>query len=907
MLPKETRELLLQDVNHYYTKEDVDNFAAMLKTQEDIAIANKLLDTRGNEHRAIRAIGDALNLSQQKFGIRDIIIVLKHENARAMVLDCIKENKYVKKTKLAQQLGGDTFASLKACKIADEADISYRTKDINLDNIDNVMQEYQTNPQLRNQINEQVPDGEAACINGKMYCRAGENLVPIALDKATFDRLFPVEERYNIEQGRIGDCYFIAELGGYATAPNGRAALYSSFRQEGNDIIINFPRFDNIEIKFENGELNKLCFRSLYKYQGKWKIGHGNAHVQACEGIKMIEQAYSFVRNNYTDDTVQIVANDKFLMNKQMQELEGSRMGSPAGEVPLLFKNCETIACYSSNSIILGSDIRTVEQGLEVLAKEQETNPNIFGSVSFDKNVSVDVDEGLMRGHQYRIIGYDKDRQIVKIVDPNYKNEYKELPLEIFKVGEPDFSVFKLNPPKVKEGGKPEVKPEPAKQTEKSASKVENIKTDAKQKFLTPEERKVRISKLDNAKISSDEAKEIDALIFEFDNISKDNPNERLKKAQNIQNKINTLRIDNPEEAKKLQLIFNTKVKNPKASDVTDEMIALAAEHLIRQYTVVEAKMTEFIKEMGFEKFGHYESRIKSDTSLFDKISNYLKDHPDETFADAVNDVRDCYGGRFVLSIDNMMKETEVVELVNQGKIGEARQLAAKKMKEELVKIFQTQAEKNPDMFYRVSNYVTKEGNGLFDEAHLFAMRQAGLDCVLLSTDEEVISHAKKKSTKSQRSGYCAFQVNLMINGRSVELQFKTKVVDKVSNAEHWIYDMVTGKDIVGRTEELEEFVSPLRTLVLDTMPKEVYEEYYAKYTSAWYNWAELKAEGKETPPEPKLQDYAPEGATFDRRLSMKNLILFDEIAGKIKHQGLPVEEGIKEYNERLSDDDKIT
>lgn len=905
LLPKETRELLLQDENHYYTKEDIDELSSMLKTPDDAAIVNKLLDTRGNENRAIRAIGDALNLSQQKFGVRDIIKVLKSEDARAYVLDKIAQNKYVKKTELEPRLNGESFSALVEHKFADEVNTSYKTKDITLDKAGDVINEYQTNPQIREQINQQVPDGEAACINGKMYCRADNTLVPIKLDKATFDRLFPVEERYNIQQGDIGDCYFIAELGGYATTPNGRAALYSSFRQEGNDIIIKFPRFDNIEIKFENGDLNKLYPVSLYKRYGQWKIGSGDAHVNACDGIKMIEQAYSFVRNNSTDENVQIVANDKFLMNKQMQELDGSRLGGGAGEVPSLFGNSECLTAYTSLGFVLDG-ARTVEEGLEVLAKELETNQNVFGSVSFSEEVPIDVNDGLLRNHQYRIVGYDKNTQIVKMVNPHDSSKYMEIPLDLFKAAEPGFSVFKINPPKI-EGVKVEgVKPESAKQTEKNAAKVENIKTDAKQKFMTPEERAVRISKLDNAKISSDDAKEIDALIFEFDNISKSNSNERLKQTQNIQNKINTLKMTNPEEANKLQQILDVKVKNPKASDVSDEMIALAAEHLIRQYDVVEADITQFIKEMGFENFGHYESRVKSDTSLFDKISNYLKDHPDETFADAVNDVRDCYGGRFVLSIDNMMKEPEVVELVNQGKIGEARQLASKKMKDELVKLFQTQTAKNPGMFYRVSNYQTKEGNGLFDEAHLFAMRQAGLDCVLLSTDEEVISHAKKKSTKSQRSGYCAFQVNLMINGRSVELQFKTDEVDKISNAEHWIYDMVTGKDIVGRAEKLEEFVSPLRKLILDTMPKEVYEEYYAKYTSAWYNWAELKAEGKETPPEPKLQDFAPEGTIFDHRLSMKNLILFDEIAGKIKRKEISPEEGIKEYNERLSYDDAV-
>ena len=448
LLPQKTRDLLLQDENHYYTKEDIDELASMLKTQEDIAIVNKLLNTRGNEHRAIRAIGDALNISQQKFGVRDIIKVLKSEDARAEVLDKIAKNKYVKKTELESLLGGETFSALKQGKFSDESDISYRTKDITLNNVNDVLYSYQTNPQIREQLNKQIPDGEAACINGKMYCRAENTLVPINLDKAIFDRLFPVEERYNIRQGNIGDCYFIAELGGYADTPNGRAALYSSFRQEGNDIIIKFPRYNNIEIKFENGDLNKLSPISIYKHHGQWKIGKGNAHVDACDGIKMIEQAFAFVRNNYTDDNVQITANDKFLMNKQMQELDGSRLGGGSGEAPSLYRNYEVLTCYTSNGFILDG-ARSVEEGLEVLSKELETNPNVFGSVSFNNSISMDVDEGLYSGHQYRITGYDKKTQMLKIVNPHDSNVYMEVPLEIFKAAEPSFSVFKIKPPEV--------------------------------------------------------------------------------------------------------------------------------------------------------------------------------------------------------------------------------------------------------------------------------------------------------------------------------------------------------------------------------------------------------------------------------------------------------------------------
>ena len=80
MFSKETRKLILQDENHFHTKENINELSSLLKTEEDIAIANKLLMTKGSEKGYIRVIGDALNLSQQKFGINDIIKVLKSEN-----------------------------------------------------------------------------------------------------------------------------------------------------------------------------------------------------------------------------------------------------------------------------------------------------------------------------------------------------------------------------------------------------------------------------------------------------------------------------------------------------------------------------------------------------------------------------------------------------------------------------------------------------------------------------------------------------------------------------------------------------------------------------------------------------------------------------------------------------------
>ena len=442
LMPAETRRLILQDEYHTFSREDIDELSSLMKTQDDIDIVNKLLSTKGNESKYIRAIGDALKLSAQKFGVKDIIKVLKSDKAKAYVLNHIKTDSYAKKTELEPLLENQKFEKIVTHDFNDEVDLSYRTKDITLDVIcTDLPSEYLSNSGIREQIDAQVPIGEAACINGEMYCRTEDGLVPIKLSKETFDKLFPVDQRYNIKQGRIGDCWFIAELGGYMASPNGRATIYSLFRQDGDDIYIKLPSNPNIEIKFENGDLNKLFPISLYKHNGSWKFGKGDAHVQACKGLQMIEQALSFVRDNYTDEETTITANDKFLMNKQMQRLEGSHIGGGGGTRYL--GNDEVIGYYTSIGIVLNG-ANSVEEILDILADGVAKSDNVFGSVSFHDDVSIDVNEEIVSGHQYRIVGYDKETGIVKMVDPTVANKYMDIPIEYFKKARPNVSVYKI-------------------------------------------------------------------------------------------------------------------------------------------------------------------------------------------------------------------------------------------------------------------------------------------------------------------------------------------------------------------------------------------------------------------------------------------------------------------------------
>ena len=460
-LPELVRDLILEDTSHRYDMDDIKQLENLLKTEDDVKVACKILSTRGSEKGYLRVIGKALNIELlQKFSIKDLVKILESECAKQSVLEDIRNNSYTKKSDLESKLNnGVTFEAFKVHKMNEEADLSYETVDLKSDELKNnfgvrdgvtdFSKEYEENTTFREKLNAKVPDGEVVCLDGKMYCRAAGKLVPINLPKETFERLFPISERYNTKQGaRLGDCYFISVLGGYMATPAGRATIYSLFSEVNGDIYIRFPGYEYVQVKFEGGKLNKLSPVSIYKINGKWKIGTKYDQVNACDGIKMIEQAFAFVRNNYdliADKT--IVANNKFYMNKQMQNTVDSNPDW-VSEISDLFGNSQLMATHLPDGRIYiehpEQSSLSVEQCLESLADELETNPNAYGEVSFDKELSISNDSELLTGHSYLILGYNKVAGTVLLANPHDLSEYREVPLKDFKEANPRLCVYNI-------------------------------------------------------------------------------------------------------------------------------------------------------------------------------------------------------------------------------------------------------------------------------------------------------------------------------------------------------------------------------------------------------------------------------------------------------------------------------
>ena len=387
-------------------------------------------------------------------------------------------------------------------------------------------------------------------------------------------------------------------------------------------------------------------------------------------------------------------------------------------------------------------------------------------------------------------------------------------------------------------------------------------------------ERQVHINALDEQVLTSSKAKNIDKMIFDFDKTDK-------KAIQNIQKDIDILRTINPKEAKNLQTLLDVLTKDKKCSEVSREEIASVVQHIRRQYELEMNKITTSIKSLAIDNLGTFSSRVKGDMSLFDKIANFAKDNPDKPFAKAISDVRDAYGGRIVLKSVDMKSDPEVNALVNAGKYDEAGQLAMKKYSSRIMNFMNRiiEAENKDFGIERISNYTDGTKLSILDEGQIYDLQVKAQDNGFV-----VIREGKKTfSTKTQASGYPALQMNLKTkSGKTIELQIRFDEVDKYAEAEHFVYDSMTGKDIIGRHENTESVLYPFKEALTEKLTKTDYNNYYVKYSQAQYHYRFLKALGIETP-EPKLQDFTPEGKHFDESLSGENLLKLHDVVEKLK------------------------
>lgn len=106
------------------------------------------------------------------------------------------------------------------------------------------------------------------------------------MDKATYCKLFPPIERFSTTQNAIGNCWQINGFNTIMRDPNERRSVLECIKQDGDDIVIQFPNGKLDEIRFKNGELPEGADKKFYS-EGALGINLLE-FAQACEMQKTV-------------------------------------------------------------------------------------------------------------------------------------------------------------------------------------------------------------------------------------------------------------------------------------------------------------------------------------------------------------------------------------------------------------------------------------------------------------------------------------------------------------------------------------------------------------------------------------------------------------------------------------------
>ena len=360
----------------------------------------------------------------QTYKSQDIVSIMKSPEAKSLILSRIKNNQSISKSEI-KKVVPEIFGHTDGYKLNKVRDLSYKTQDIESSEItskmtpDEIKNAYITNPKFKSDVDSKCPAGEVCTINGKLYCSTGDDLVELKMSKQTFEKLFPIEKRYNISQVGLGDCWWCAKMGSIIDTPKGRAYLYQLIEEQGDNLVVKFPETQKTII-FEKGKLNKLAPISIYKKDGKLEFGDGTARVFACKGVQILEQAYTQVRYAGFDASSpsEVVINDIFFMNREMQNLSG---GYPTEVMKDFFpKGSYTVEEYNNR----GSDfIKLLEENIG------KPNTMITFATHHENFLGAFLPYDLVSNHCYNIVGYDKKTQMISISNPWHNNEVKVIPV----------------------------------------------------------------------------------------------------------------------------------------------------------------------------------------------------------------------------------------------------------------------------------------------------------------------------------------------------------------------------------------------------------------------------------------------------------------------------------------------
>ena len=277
-----------------------------------------------------------------------------------------------------------------------------------------------------NEITNEVSIGDVAVVGEQLYVNDNGKMIKLKISKEKFTELFPLAIRYQTKQGHLGDCWLVSTFDNFIDMPHARAKLYQLFEQQGDDIIVSIPSYENIptddpdiqihsntqcRIKFKNGQL--LEVKDKRKLTG-------------CPGLELLEQAWAFRRgqeetHEFTLDAIENLVD----IDEKMRVLHS---GTHMEAFTTIFGYTEDSNNIYNGENIVGSviSVDTNPQAVITAITELSNDPNVLLQLGTlpTTNDSMSVEQTLNKQyflyskHAYTIKGYDENRGLVYFTNP---------------------------------------------------------------------------------------------------------------------------------------------------------------------------------------------------------------------------------------------------------------------------------------------------------------------------------------------------------------------------------------------------------------------------------------------------------------------------------------------------------
>lgn len=295
-----------------------------------------------------------------------------------------------------------------------------------------------------NEILKTTDLADVVSIDNVAYINEGKSLTKLNMTAKMYEKLFPPVKRHDTYQGQIGDCYLVSVLAKSMENPRAKIELYKLFRQEGNDIYVNLPKYKEQfgEVKFTNGEIT-LPEKNGYSFIRSENVGK---NLEGAPGLQMLEQTYARQANRSKG-----IGLDEAINTKNIEELM-SRIddgGSQLDVIDALFFNKYTSKSYNGREYYHSqSEIKNVlTKGID------DPNKLFFFSTRQDCAEGCNPDYNIQQHHAQYISGYDPKTEIVKVSNPNRTFFNAETPLSVWvkhndAVHEIEFKTPKIEAPK---------------------------------------------------------------------------------------------------------------------------------------------------------------------------------------------------------------------------------------------------------------------------------------------------------------------------------------------------------------------------------------------------------------------------------------------------------------------------